>query len=332
MARILLTGDWHIKNDEFNNIHIQSILNFLDYTTKYYIENDLDYYFVIGDVFHKSTNIKNEAFIPLFMKLLKMKEAGINFTFIPGNHDIVNVDNDTLVETFNAFGTVYKEKTDVVIDGHDFTFLPYTKKESLIPKSGEYLITHLSIADFYFSNVKMADEKIAFRRDLFEDFKLVITGHFHRHQYKGNICYIGSPVQVSRGEIGQEKIFGILDTETENLEFIPYDLGPKYIELKDEDLENISKMSFENCHVVVKINSKIKDFAKLRYILYEKGAISIVPLFESIENDKESVEINIEEISNVGEVVEDIILNSDETNNLDKKKLAEVFEKIKGLK
>lgn len=330
MARILLTGDWHIRNDELNNIHVQSILNFLDYITDYYTENNLDYLFVIGDVFHKSSNIKNDAFIPLFMKLFSMKEKGIKMIFIPGNHDIMNINNDTIVETFAAFGEVYKKRTDITIDGEDFIFLPYTKKESELPKgNGEYLITHISIADFFFDNNFQVDEKIAFKRSLFEDFKMVITGHFHKYQNRKNIYYIGSPVQIDRKEIGQTKGFGVLDTETETLDFIEYDLAPKYLEITEKDIEQIDKLNLTNCHVIVRINSKIKDFAKLRYLLFEKGAINIIPIFET-SNEVSEPTLQIEEISNIGDIIEDIIKDEKvKPDYLNTEDLINVFDKIK---
>lgn len=328
--RAIISGDWHIKNDNLNNIHVNSILGFLDYISSYYFENDIDYIFVIGDIFHKSSNIKNEAFIPVFMKLFEMKEKGIKMIFIPGNHDIMNVNNDTIIETFTAFGEVYKNRKNITIDDEEFIFLPYTKKESDIPSgNGEYLITHISIADFYFDNNFQVDEKIAFKRSLFEDFKMVITGHFHKYQNRGNIYYIGSPVQVDRKEMGQEKGFGVLDTKTESLEFIEYDLAPKFIEINDKDLENIDKMDFSNCHVVVRLTSKIKDFAKLRYILFEKGAINIIPVFETIKEDTEQ-SLQIEEINNIGDIIEDIIKDEKiKPRNLNEKELLETFDKIK---
>lgn len=328
--RAICTGDFHIKNDELNNIHVQSILNFLDYITDYYTENNLDYLFVIGDVFHKSSNIKNDAFIPLFMKLFSMKEKGIKMIFIPGNHDIMNINNDTIVETFAAFGEVYKKRTDITIDGEDFIFLPYTKKESELPKgNGEYLITHISIADFFFDNNFQVDEKIAFKRSLFEDFKMVITGHFHKYQNRKNIYYIGSPVQIDRKEIGQTKGFGVLDTETETLDFIEYDLAPKYLEISEKDIEQIDKLDLTNCHVIVRINSKIKDFAKLRYLLFEKGAINIIPIFET-SNEVNEPSLQIEEISNIGDIIEDIIKDEKvKPDYLNTEELINVFDKIK---
>ena len=330
MAKIICSGDWHIRNDELNNVHVSSILGFLDYLTDYYFDNDIDYLFVIGDVFHKSSNIKNEAFIPLFMKLFKMKEKGIKMIFIPGNHDIINIHNDTIVETFAAFGEVYKKRTDINLDDEDFIFLPYTKKEREIPKgNGEYLITHLSIADFMFDNHFKVDEKIAFKRSLFEDFKMVITGHFHKYQNKGNVYYIGSPVQIDRKEMGQIKGFGVLDTETEKLEFIEYTLAPKFVEITEKEIEQIDKMDFTNCHVVVRIGSKIKDFAKLRYILFEKGAINIIPIFET-SNETIEPTLQIEEISNIGDIISDILQdNKIIPEGLNKETLIEVFDKIR---
>ena len=63
--KYLLTGDWHLKK----GIRTQIILDFLDYLFDYYKNNHIDKFVILGDVFDKSVNIKNEAFIPLHKKL-----------------------------------------------------------------------------------------------------------------------------------------------------------------------------------------------------------------------------------------------------------------------
>lgn len=324
--KAIITGDWHVKKGMQTDI----ILQYLAYLENYYFDNEIDYIFVDGDVFHKSSNIKNEAFVPLFLKMMAMKNNGIKFIFIPGNHDIMNVDNDSIVETFSSFGTVYKKGTEVTLDGQNFYFQPYTKSESELPepKHDSYLITHLSIADFSFDNNFHATEKHAFRRELFSGWLGVFTGHFHRHQKWGNICYVGSPNQMYRSESGHEKGFVVLDTERENWEFVPYTAAPTFTEITENDIINIKSKTFENQIVVVRLRTKVKEYGKLRYILYEKGAVDVVPIFET-ENEENGVN-PATEISNANSLPDTVrkAIQGIEKEGIDKEFLGKIFDKV----
>jgi len=303
-------------------------LQYLQYLQDYCFENKIDYLIIDGDVFDKSSNIKNEAFVPIFLKLLEMKELGIKMIFIPGNHDIMNVDNDSIIETFRSFATVYKVGTDVELLNDKFYFLPYTKSEKDLPEPSheKYLITHLSIADFSFDNAYHATEKHAFKRSLFEGWRQVFTGHFHRAQIWKNICYVGSPVQMNRGEKGQTKGFVVLDTDLEKWDFIEYTQAPTFVEITEDDIMNIKNMSFDNKYVVVRINQKIKDYAKLRYILYEKGAIDIIPVFESEDEDSgeiQEVDIN----TDLDKMTKEIIMEMKQ-EGIDNQLLIKIFDEV----
>lgn len=319
MSKILLTADWHTKK----GLQSQLIVDYLDYLQEYYFQNDIDWLFVLGDIFHKSSNIKNDAFVPLFMKLLEMKNNGVHFVFLVGNHDIYNVDYDTIIDTFSPIGRVIKEYTRLEFNGEIFDFLPYTKKEEELPEGGNYLFTHVPIANFSFDNAFHVTEKHAFPFEKFEEYNMVFTGHFHKHQNIKNITYIGSPNQLYRGEINQKKGFVVLDTEVEKWEFIEYDEAPKYIEITSSDIKNLKSLDINGNFVVVYIDEKIQDFAKLRYILYEYGAIDIIPIFTKEEED-----VEVEEISQ-GNDLEDIAREFiGSIKDVDNEKLNKVFEKI----
>lgn len=323
--KILLTGDWHSTKGIKANICV----NFLEFLHKYYKENEFDLLIVLGDIFDRSANIKNESFVPLFMKLYEMHQDEIEMIFVLGNHDIYNVDNDSIVETFKPLGKVIKEYEEIEKNGISFGFLPYTKDENKVIKYSDniLLFTHVPIADFSFDNAYHATEKHAFKKSLFEKAKWVFTGHFHRHQNWHNIVYVGSPFQQNKGEIGQKKGFVTYDTDTENWNFVEYNDAPKYIEIKTEDINQIKNINFKNSFVVIKVDKKIKDFAKLKYILYEMGALDIIPIFESseeiIEIKSEKIEVN----KSIEDVVKEVIMNI-KNERIKNKKLLNIFEKV----
>jgi len=321
--KILITGDFHITD---RGTRTQVILNYIDYIWDYYKKNGLGLIAINGDIFDRGSQLKNSFVIPLCLKLHAMKEDGVNFVFCTGNHDATNIDNDSFIETFQPYGKVVKKSEVINYDGTDITFLSYTKNEEDIPKSGDVMITHLSIADFEFDNAFHATEKHAFPKALFEKYNKVFTGHFHKHQAKNNIVYVGSPCQMNRGEIGQTKGFVVYDTKEENWKFEEYADAPKFFEINNDNIMDLPKIDLQNKIVVVYVSKKIKDFAKLRYILFEKGAIEIIPLFEAATEVDVSIEEKVEMKTNIEDIVKEVI--SKMNNNLENEKLLKVFHDI----
>ena len=280
-------------------------------------------------MFEKSSRIHNEAFIPVFQKFQEMKKDDIAMWFIIGNHDIYSADkNNSIIEAFEPFGAVVKDRS--VWD--KFEFFGYTKSENDLTKEpvAPFLFTHLAIADFKFDNNYHVNEKIAFKRSLFKEYQSVFSGHFHRHQHKDNIIYVGSPYQLTINEKDTPKGFIVLNSETGEWSFELYNKAPEFIKISVEDIKNLKDFDFKNKFVHIKIDRKLDEFLKLKYILYEKGAIDVVPDFESISAEILTNEENQSEIDmtmSIPDVIRDFI-NNIENENVDKKKLLKIFEKV----
>jgi DNA repair exonuclease SbcCD nuclease subunit len=316
--RFLLTGDWHCQKGIYTSI----LLNYLKYIQEYCSQENIKDVIIMGDVFEKSSSIKNESFIPLFQQLYAMKNSGINFIVIVGNHDAINKNNDSIIEVFSPIATVVKDLYEV----DDMAFLSYTKEESMIskidPEKIRYVFTHIPIANFSFDNAYHATEKHAFREELFEDFQFVFSGHFHRHQKRKNIIYTGSPFQMNFGEIGQEKGFIVFDKEREDWEFVEYN-GPQYTKFHVSEYKN---NDVKNKFVGVIVDTKIQNFVKLKRILFESGAIDVIPFFEKKQED-----IEVSKHASDNTAIPDIVreyLNNIKKDGIDNSKLIDIFEKV----
>jgi len=322
MSKVLLTSDWHIESGIYTDIGIDYISYLQDFCKKEGITDII----IAGDIFEKSAKIHNDAFIPLFFKFKELKDNGLNIIIILGNHDIYNVENSSLVETFSVFGKVVKSFEQIQLGGRTIDLLPYTKNVDDIPESGNILITHLSIADFQFDNKYHVNEKAGFSRKLFKDYNKVFSGHFHRPQNKGNIVYMGSPYQMNFGEIGQKKGFITLDLDNYEWKRHYYTQAPTYKKINGEDF---NKEDVNNSFVQVVIKEKLDNYVKLKHILYEKGALEITPYFvdnteELNINDKASIDMN----SSIKDMVKDFILNDINSEGIDNTKLLNIFEKV----
>lgn len=321
--KILLTSDLHVQEGIYTDICI----NYIDYLITFCKENNINHIIIAGDVFEKSSKIKNEAFLPLFFKFMEMKNNGFKLYFLLGNHDIFNVDNDSLVETFAPFGKVIKNYQEEEIDGRMFSFLPYTKQEDDIPPNGDVLITHLSIADFVFDNRYHVNEKAGFPTELFERWNIVFTGHFHRPQNKKNIVYMGSPYQMNFGEMGQDKGFVVFDIETGDWERVYYKEAPTYIKIKVKDF---NKVDVKNSFVEIEIEEKLDNYVQLKHLLYEKGALEVTPCFKEISNDilvtENNTPLNLN--SGIVDMMKEYISNSISIDEIKNEKLIEIFERV----
>lgn len=326
MSKILITSDFHLEP----GLQVSICIDYIDYIIEYSKKNDIKNIIIAGDLFEKSTKIKNEAFLPLFRKFKEIKDTcDIKIYIIIGNHDTFNDSNESIVEVFSPFAEVIQDFSTIEIDGYKIDLLAYTKDENKINREtdSQYLITHLGIMSFSFDNGYECDEKLTFKPESFSKYKYVFSGHFHRFQAKGNIIFQGSPYQTSREEEGHKKGFVVFELGGE-WTFEEYENAPKYITVTAEQL--LDGIDLKNKFVSVKITEKVDNFVQLKHLLYEKGAIDVKPVFIKEEEDfdilKENVGFKIND--NVEKLLDDHIKTIN-IEGIDNKILFKILQKIR---
>jgi DNA repair exonuclease SbcCD nuclease subunit len=328
--KYILTADLHIHPHFNNNIFIDVGVNYLEYLKKYCISNNIKTIFFAGDIFHISSKINIETFIPVFEKFDELKKAGINSTLIPGNHEILAENKKTILSSFAPFSSIIDSYSSLTEYGVKFHFIPFKRtflenefKISLPTDKLNILITHLDIADFKMSEFAMS--KGIKDRKFFKQFNWTFSGHYHTHQRQENIVYIGSPYQQNFGEVGEEKGFLIYDGETNSYERVIYNESPtfKIIDVEDSIDEDLS-----NSFVKLKIHKKIDNLSKLREILYDKGALNITQEFEIKEEANQLKEIKISENNSLLDMLHEFINQDKNNKDLDKEKLLSYVDKI----
>ena len=315
---ILAFGDLHLTKEP---LRILSVLNFLDYVIKYCKDNNVKNVVNLGDLFDRPESNSN-AFVPVFRKLMELSKVA-NIYSIIGNHELKDKDgNDTLVETFSSFGTFIQNTGTVNIDGIDCDFMSYTDNPQNIPRKGRILFGHLEVEGFWFNPKKKVDSSI-FTYEMFDQYELVVSGHLHHEQHKGNFEFVGSPYPTNRGEGGKKNYFLVIkDTACELIE---YNEGPDYLTINAEEFnENIN---YTNKIVTVQINKKVENFVKLRDILFEKGALEINPEFIS---NKDNIETEIEKINIRDGIISSAakFLSNIDNKNINKEKILLCFKEV----
>lgn len=219
MFKILCIGDPHFKkdNEDETNIMEKEILSVID-------NKEPNIVVVLGDVMHNH----GETYIGLFNRANKFlhsisKKMGKKNTFVLiGNHDRINnkvsIGDDHF---FNLFKDIKDGPTivdDVMIvdrEDHKFLFAPYMEPSTLMDYVSPVLSHNkIEIEDIstYFLHQEIKGCHIGnhlseIGDEWLEEWPYVMSGHIHEwHMPQPNVCYAGTPMQVSFGCQGRKTI------------------------------------------------------------------------------------------------------------------------------
>lgn len=166
-----------------------------------------------------------------------LKKYGMHQIMLIGNHDAFYRTSNKInfvrmlqeiypnnIEVIEGFQT--KEYEGVKIDltswvhkNNQEEFFRFIEKDD-----ARILMGHLEINGFELSPGHPMQNGM--EPELFKRYELVLSGHFHTPSKRGNIQYVGNPVQTNWGDLGIEKGFWLLDAENLVIERIrnPHDM------------------------------------------------------------------------------------------------------------
>lgn len=286
----------HLSKTQFEDIAIE----FLHSLLKSCKEQDIKEVFFLGDWFH----IKNKLYVPPFIKSIEalkyFKEAGINMTFLIGNHDAPQQHSTdfSIVYAFEPYGKVIPLYEWLDIDNSRLHFLSYTEELPNFEYSQDkknILFGHLDIQKFVMDSGFECKE--GFTSEDFKKFDNVFTGHFHKHQIKDNIIYVGSPYQTRYSERFDEKGFIVLDTDDLQWSFHKHE-APKF---KEIDADSYEESDIKGNFLRIKIHKSNDKLDEIKNNLLAMGAESVDFIFE---NDDEEKELNMIEDLTMGDMDE----------------------------
>lgn len=275
--KILHTADIHLR--EFGDERWKTLQKIIEIGKKKKIE----IFVISGDLFDKDINAEN-----LRPKIRKVfSNTGFKILIIPGNHDrdsytsgmYFGEDVKVLTDLSNHF-----EYKDISIRGIPFEPIEGEKiiskfhllRNSLNPNKKNILLYHGELLDAYFSRKDFGDEgeerympvKISYFKDLKIDY--ILAGHFHSnfdiHRLKngGYFVYPGSPISITKREIGQRKVnlFKVGEPpqdyplDTPHFEKIVIEFNP----FKDKNPIETVKKHLNNLHPGARIILTVKGF------------------------------------------------------------------------
>ena len=214
-------------------------LEWADWFVEQLKQRDIKRIFFLGDFFHNKFVISSTTLYTASILLEKLKEFDIDLIF--GNHDLYYLNNPEVasVNIFAGYSNVhvhskpYEEEIDgkkIVMVGWGYDPLQY---------SGDVLMTHAEIDVFKFNEFLTCTSDLK-PSALLRNYKHIISGHFHGKQIKnydsGTIEYIGNPFSMDFSDSSVEKVFGILDTESMQMEYVTNNLSPRFLKFNLSEL------------------------------------------------------------------------------------------------
>ena len=187
---------------------------------------------------------------------------------IPGNHDcVLHLTSVTPNWVWTMWGErysnlkVYNTPETIKLREHSVRLYPWSPEQDairrdLVNREEDIVMAHLEVSGMRYSPnhpivVKGGIDPLDMSR-----FQQVFLGHFHLHQRSKNICYVGAPYPLNRGDLGESVIHGYVsyDPKTHKIAqhslhdecpFVVLDYEDRIYE--DSELEKLSgKMVYLN--------------------------------------------------------------------------------------
>jgi len=263
---IALLSDTHYGIHKNSEVFLNSQIKFIKTQFVPYLKNnDIQNIFWLGDMWdnRSSINIKVQNVV---YDLFKNELSKFNIYLIVGNHDcFYNSDiSVNSLKMFSEFENVHliEKITKVKIFDTDIVMVPWVIDQLEFAKEFrknpcDLCFGHFNIQGFHYNKFKTSDD--GFETKLFGRCKKVFSGHFHirnTQMIQGcEIVYIGSPYQLTRNDMDEERGFTILNLEDLSYKYINNEKSLKYIKLSYPD--NFSQKTIEGN--VIDVHVKYDD-------------------------------------------------------------------------
>ena len=187
--------DIHFGLKSNSTMHNDDCLNFVKWATAKAREQGCETCLFLGDWHNTRANIN---IVTLNYSLRALEHMNDNFDhvyFIPGNHDLYYRDKRDIQSVEWARHLPNVEICNNWFSDGDVVIAPWLcgDDHKRIPKlSGKYMFGHFELPGYLMNAMVEMPDHGEVRREDFNNFEHVFTGHFHKRQTKKNITYIGN--------------------------------------------------------------------------------------------------------------------------------------------
>lgn len=349
MAKFLLFSDIHIHPHKKSQERLKDCLEVLDWVFKTAISENVDAVLFGGDLLHDRQKIDSLTYMEVFNILEKYQNNNFKIYLLLGNHDLWFANNWKVssVIPFKALKNLEViDKTESIdICNCSWHFIPYThdpilelKKLSDKNVKNSYLLAHLAVDGAKLNSfgtiadviVEHDGDMTIVNKDLFSKYKRAFFGHYHKPQkLSKTIEYIGSPLQLSFGEVNEEKHIVILNSDTDEVRYIVNDFSPKHFYINADEIEKYNDKNLKKSFICILSEDDDDDMhlkKKLAEFTDKTEAATVQVKKQSKKQDEHAIidakQIMVDEEKVLEKYVEQV------SSDLDKKKLIEIGNKI----
>lgn len=196
----------------------------------------------------------------------------------------MNTTDHSIMYAFQEYGKVIPFYEWEDIGDLRLHYLSYTKELPDFNLSNKHniLFGHIDVKNFVMESNFLCHDGFDFSD--FEKFDSVFSGHFHKHQVKKNITYVGSPYQTRYSERNDDKGFIVYDTDALNWKFEIYKDAPKF---KEVGIDDYNPNDIKGNFVRIKTHKTNDNLNEIKNTLLALGAETVDFIFEDSNEEKE---------------------------------------------
>lgn len=203
------------------------------------VEEGCERLVVVGDLYDSRRSIPVSV-LDRVCRAFAYAAERLHVDVVVGNHDTpLRTPGINSLQTLLGSSEVWDAPG---VDG-EFAFVPWVEDPDeyrhgigtvAAEKSAKYLFSHVMIEGAVPAEVGKPKTDLRPKR-----WNLVFLGDIHEPmEFSPNIQYAGAPMQHHYGDAGGERGFFILDTDTDELEFVENDVSPRFHMFTDESFEH----------------------------------------------------------------------------------------------
>jgi len=326
--------DIHFGLKSNSTLHNEDCLSFVKWATATAREQGCETAMFLGDWHNNRANLN---IVTLNYSLQALEHLNSNFEsvfFIPGNHDLYYRDKRDIqsVEWAKHLPNVH-----ICNDWHsqgNVIIAPWLcgDDHKRIPKlSGKYMFGHFELPGYMMNAMVAMPDHGEVKREDFNNFEHVFTGHFHKRQTKKNITYIGNCFPHNYADAGDDE---------RGLMILEWDQAPEYYAWPDAPsyrvyglanlIDNAVSLLRAKMHVRVNLDIDISyeeaNFIKETFVKdYSLREMALIPnKSASVDADLAPGDITFE---SVDQIVTDQLTNI-ESEFYDNKLLLQIYQTL----
>ncbi|ASV44555.1 recombination endonuclease [Salicola phage SCTP-2] len=239
--KAIIFADIHYGIRKNDPLHNEDCNEFIDWMISYAKDLGINKAIFLGDWHHNRHSINVETMKYSWQGLKKINDNFDITYMIVGNHDLYykynrNVSSIVFAESFPNIKIIDEKYTK-----DNATFYPWLVDDEWknVKKSkSKYIFGHFELPEFYLNSMVKMPDNGKLKYDDFTNQRYVFTGHFHKRQWKGNVCYVGSCFPHNFNDVNDdERGFMVLEWDKEPI-FYDWDNGPTFRSFEFKNLKN----------------------------------------------------------------------------------------------